>query len=644
MLPKAGATPYAMTDELKFDPDRGIVWRGGERLTIEPKGVEVLAVLARDPGATVSAEQLQQEVWRRKHLGEGVISQTIYKLRRALADQALIQSVRGRGWRLTRPIDLADASRAADETVPTPTSDMASHVNPGDPTGVANGALPRPSWSQWIVIGLFVIPVLAFLLGRTFWLQPSMGPEAPVIAVLQFMDESPEQNLKLQATAFRERLAIDILGISPYRVVSDELVARFRGDAQDESQVLAQMGANVVLHGKLEPLVGSDQGFALSIVMDDHSGNGLGFARRYEHGVGDIAPLLERVRIDLYEQFNRSERLAPDAPHGTRHTEAWVAFTRAASLASANSPDSHRRAIASLELAVELDPNFAEAWAELGGLLGSRLFAPDDATELKSGRKRSLAFMDRAIELSPDYVDAILMRSELRNIYAFDWAGASADVALAEKIVGGPRVDVWLQKARLAAALGDLEGAVRIGDEAHAMSPNSGARRNAGWHLLALGRYQQARSYLLDEHRKRPWESSLNFYLGLCDVFEGLPRDGLKRFQYADSDYRLTGIAIAQFELEDQIEAERALSTLIARMPDQAAYEIASVYGHIGNADEAFLWLDRAFEVGDGALEYLAYDPRFRKLRDDPRMHERLRRLRHPKWVDEHQVGAKLGV
>lgn len=633
-----------MTDELKFDPDRGIVWRGGERLTIEPKGVEVLAVLARDPGTTVSAEQLQNEVWRRKHLGEGVISQTIYKLRRALADRALIQSVRGRGWRLTRPIDLADASHIAAETVPTPTSEMAPHVDLGDPAVTASGALPRPRWSQRIVIGMFVISALAFLLGRTFWLQPSTEQQAPVIAVLPFTDVSPQQNLKPKATAFRERLAIDVIGISPYRIVSDELVARFRGDAQNESQVRAQLGANVVMHGELEPLLGSDQGFVLTIVIEDHSGHGLGFARRYEHGFGDVAPLLERVRIDLYEQFNRSRRVEPGEPRGTRHPDAWVAFTRAASLASANSPDSHRRAIASLELAVELDPNFAEAWAELGGLLGSRLFTPDDAMELKSGRNRSLAFMDRAIEISPDYVEAILMRSELRNIYAFDWDGAAADVALAEKIVGGPRVDVWLQKARLAAALGDLEGAVRIGDEAHAMSPNSGARRNAGWHLLALGRYQQARSYLLDEHRKRPWESSLNFYLGLCDVFEGLPRDGLKRFQYADSDYRLTGIAIAQFELEDHAEAERALGTLIARMPDQAAYEIASVYGHIGNADEAFLWLDRAFEVGDGALEYLAYDPRFRKLRDDPRMHERLRRLRHPKWLDEQQVGSKLGA
>lgn len=640
-----------MNAELKFDVTRRLVWRGDLPLSIEPKGLEVLDLLSREPGAVISADRLQREIWRRRHLGEGVISQTIYKLRRALGEDGLIQSVRGQGWRLTRPIErietsLDDAVAAvgaepvmAQATGDMPIAESSMPIGTQSEADVSHADVAMPPsphlrWTWRLGLGLVIIPMLAVLIGATLWLRPSDQPQVPLIAVMPFKDQSPDQSLSPAATAIRDRLSMDVQGIPPFQVAREDAIAGFRGDVRNASQVRALMGANVVLRGQVAPLPGSAQGFELSIMIDDHSGNDLGFEKRYESGSGDLAPLLEQLRIDIYGHLTRADREREATARGTRNPDAWAAFLRAVSLSSANTPDSSRRALASLELAVELDPNFAEAWLELGGLLGARVFAPDDGAELKASRQRSLAALDRAIALSPDYVVALLTRSELRNIYAFDWAGAAADVALAEKLVGGPRADVWLQKARLAAALGDLETAVRLGDEAHALDPLSGARRNAGWHLLALERYSQARTYLLEEHRIRPWESSLNFYLGLCDVFEGQPRDALKRFQYADSDYRLTGLAIANIALGDQAEADRILGILIARMPDQAAYEIASVYGFAGNADEAFLWLDHAFEVGDGALEYLIYDPRFRTLRDDPRMHDRLRRLRHPKWIN----------
>lgn len=634
---------------LTFDPDQKMAWRGEEPLAIEPKGMEVLALLAREPGTIVSSETLQRSVWRRRHLGEGVISQTIYKLRRALDEDGLIESVRGQGWRLTRP--LARPTYNPDRTAAEPPStagldeivvgsgaefeqargswhDSAATTEPQTRTT----APPLPRWR--VIMGVLVAALVVFVVGAAVWRGPSDQPEVPVIAVMPFQFDDSDQALSPVAIAVRDRLAMDVQSIPPFKVTAEDAITAYTGSPRDADQMRALLGANVILRGRVAQLAGSGQGFELSIWVDDFSGNGLQFEKRYENGSGDIASVLDRIRIDVFALLAKADRERDTNARGTSNPEAWSAYVQAASLASANSPDSDRRALASLERAVELDPNFAEAWAELGGLLGSRLFSPDDGSELKASRARSLAAMDRAIALSPDFVGAILMRSELRNIYAFDWSGAAADVALAERLVGQPRADVLSQQARLAAALGDLEAAVAINEQAHTLDPLSGARRNAGWHLLALGDYAKARRYLLSEHRIRPWESSLNFYLGLCDVYEGQPRDALKRFQYADSDYRLTGIAIAHIALGDQAEADRILGILIARMPDQAAYEIASVYGFANQADEAFRWLDHAFDVGDGALEYLAYDPRFRSLRDDPRMHERLRRLKHPKWVD----------
>jgi len=634
-----------MSDALKFDPERGIVWRGAERLTIEPKGIDVLRLLAREPGTLVTAEQLQKQVWRRRHLGEGVISQTLYKLRRALADDGLIQSVRGEGWRLTRPIvfgsfdeESATATNHENDgsTVTMGTAVSAGSIAPSPESASTPVAVPPqtsrfPRTRMWA--GVLIAPLIVVLLGAAYWLRASSGLREPSLAVMPFVDQSPDQRLAKLGANLRAKIAFDVQGVPGFRVASEDAIARFRGDPNDEQQLWLTMAANVLIQGDLMPSPEHPDGYVLTLRITDHSGHGLNWNRQYVHTAGDSGPLFERVRIDLYRHLDQRGR-SPSTGNSwdTQHPGAREAFLRAATLGTGNSPDDYRRALASLELAVELDPNYAEAWSELGGLLGSRLFVPDNADELRQSRQRAIAAMDRAITLSPDYVAAILMRSEIRHNYAFDWSGSAADVARAEQRVG-LRADVLLQKARLAASLGDLEAAIRMNDEAHAKDPMSGARRNAGWHLLSLGRYAEARSYLLEEHKIRPWESSLNYYLGLCDLFEGLPQDALKRFGYADSDYRLTGVAMANFDLGRHAEAEQALGTLIARSPDQSAYEIATVYGHIGNADEAFLWLDHAIDVRDGGLEYLAFDPRFRKLRDDPRMAERLRQIKHPKWL-----------
>lgn len=634
-----------MSDALKFDPERGIAWRGQERLTIEPKGIDVLRLLAREPGTLVTAEQLQKQVWRRRHLGEGVISQTLYKLRRALADDGLIQSVRGEGWRLTRPIAICSAEAEPDsssdpvtaapprviEETPSETATVSTNPLPANRVGEPPKRL-RAWWSPHLA-ALYIAPLIVVLLGAAYWLRASSSLDQPSLAVMPFVDVSSDQRLSALAASLRAKIALDVHGVPRVRVSGEDTIARFRGDADNAEQVWSAMAANVVIRGDLAPSSDHPDGFVLTLRIVDFSGHDLNWSKQYVHTSGDSAPLLERVRLDLYQHLEQHKYSDHTRAQGTQHAGARAAFLRAVTLAAGNAPDDYRRALASLELAVELDPNYAEAWSELGGFLGGRQFVPDNADELKRSRARSIAAMDRAIALSPEYVDAILMRSEIRHNYAFDWDGAAADVARAEQIVGGPRVDVQLQKARLTASLGDLDAAIRLNDEAHAKEPLSGARRNAGWHLLSLGRYAQARSYLLEEHKIRPWESSLNYYLGLCDLFEGHPEDALKRFGYADSDYRLTGVAMANFDLGRREEAEQALGTLIARSPDQSAYEIATVYGHIGNADEAFLWLDHAIDVRDGGLEYLAFDPRLRKLRDDPRMAERLRQIKHPKWL-----------
>ena len=87
--------------ELEVDPRARRVRLGGRDLDLTPKEFDVLAMLARDPGAVVSRRSLLDEVWETSWYGSTkTIDVHVAALRRKLGDAGWIETVRGVGFRL----------------------------------------------------------------------------------------------------------------------------------------------------------------------------------------------------------------------------------------------------------------------------------------------------------------------------------------------------------------------------------------------------------------------------------------------------------------------------------------------------------------------------------------------------------------
>ena len=73
----------------------------GAALDLTPKEFDLLLALARDPGAVVNRRRLLEEVWNTTWSGSTkTIDVHVAALRRKLGDPALIETVRGVGFRL----------------------------------------------------------------------------------------------------------------------------------------------------------------------------------------------------------------------------------------------------------------------------------------------------------------------------------------------------------------------------------------------------------------------------------------------------------------------------------------------------------------------------------------------------------------
>jgi DNA-binding winged helix-turn-helix (wHTH) protein/TolB-like protein/Tfp pilus assembly protein PilF len=643
--------------DLLVDPASHRLQRDGEPrpLRIERSSFDLLLALAARPGAVVSKEDLLAAVWPGRVVSDNSLAQAVRKLRTALGDTdgTAVQLVRGFGYRLALPV-VAEPVAAPAASAPAPIAPAAAAPvaieRPSPPPAARFAdrarALPALARSRAFWAGGLAALVLAGASAAVIaWRDAAPRPATPTterrqvqelhntLAVLPFADLSGDRSLAREALLLSDGLRRDGHRIPQLHAAAESEVRAFDGSPDDPEAVLAALDADLVLAGTLRP---HPVGFELTLRLVDHSGQGLGFEHRYEVPRGELGELQARLRFDLYEHLaGTPDRWGHDPARGsgTANREAWLAFLRAATVLG-DDEAGQRRAKAALEQAVALDPNYADAWIALGSLLGAGggaggTFA-DDSAELAQSRKHALAALDRGISLAPNEPGHYLLRSEIRHLYFYDWEGAQADLDRAEALMPKPTAHLYIQRARLAASRGDLRAALEFDDRATALDPESGSQRNKGWHLIALGEYAKARELLLREHAVRPFESSLNYYLGLCDLYEGLPEAALARFEQAGTVHRLTGTVLAHVRRGDREAARRALGSLEQRFADTAAYEIAIGHAWLDEPDAAFEWLERAIAVGDGGVLYLGFDPLVAPLRKEARFVEVLVRIGFP--------------
>ena len=109
--------------------------------------------------------------------------------------------------------------------------------------------------------------------------------------------------------------------------------------------------------------------------------------------------------------------------------------------------------------------------------------------------------------------------------------------------------------------------------------------------------------------------------------------DAIREFQkLGDHPYALGHMGNAYARAGRLIDAQDAIRKLKvrARKDGVGTYEVALVYAGLGEGDEAFAWLERAYQVRDKGLTFLKIDPCLDPLRSDPRFKNLLSRMNFP--------------
>jgi Tfp pilus assembly protein PilF len=234
-------------------------------------------------------------------------------------------------------------------------------------------------------------------------------------------------------------------------------------------------------------------------------------------------------------------------------------------------------------------------------------------------RNEARAAADKAVALQPDLAYGYLTRAALRIANDLDFAGAREDLQRALSLEPENAEVLAFYGAALLTPLGQFPEAIAVLRKATQADPLN-AR---GWAFLGRafyfkGEFSAAHTALERSLEISPQQTYAPNILAACYLLEGRPAEALEISQRSVGEaFRLTGGALAHYDLGHHSEAQQQLDALIAKYGTIAAYQIAQIYARRDDKLRATFWLERAHAQKDAGFPYIKVDPLLRNLHDD---------------------------
>ncbi len=346
-------------DDFELHPGRRTLTRLGEKIPLAPKTFDVLVYLVTNAGRVVLKQDLLSAVWPGSFVEEGNLTQHIFGLRKALADRSsCIVTIPGRGYQFTTLVEtLPDTPLVATppETVPLTAPPAAS-------------PLRRPYWLY--ALGLLMLCGLIALAtrGRIRGAVPGDHHEV-VLADFENSTGDPDLDHSLKTL-----LAIDLTQSPTLVVASDSdthKVLKLMSLPSDSDltpavarEVCERLNDQVVLSGLIARF---GQKYLVTLTAADCStGKDLAHTKAVAPNRDEVIAAVDSASADmrarLGEPLTNLQRGQPLLLAHTFSLDALKAYSQARAL---HVQLKYADAVPSYKRAIELDPNFADAWAQL---------------------------------------------------------------------------------------------------------------------------------------------------------------------------------------------------------------------------------------------------------------------------------------
>ena len=485
-------------------------------------------------------------------------------------------------------------------------------------------------WQAWLAVAIVAAVVIGALLMSRSCVAPA-NPNVRAIAVLPIKNLTGDPSNAYVADGLTDGLIANLARVRSLRVPSFAAVAPYRSSDAPPSDVARQLGVDLLLAGSVTQ---AGQSVRLSVqLIEPSSGDAIWGEELTREAAGMFSAQAEITRLvasrlALQLSSDESAALADRAID----QQAQDLYLRGIALTMA-APTEGREAANYFRRAVEIDPGFAEAWAELA-LIELRLV---ESTTSVDRRERA----DFAKQLA---LKALSLETGLASGYAalgtvqfyFDWDFDGAEATFRRAIEVNPSHAFSRQRlSMLLAARTRLADAIALGRESQRLEPS------VPIHTASLGMlYYYARDFpnAIDQMRRSaqlaPGFALADFGLGRVYSAQGRHADAIAAVEKAVGADRNPGWLVELARIYAAAGRKDAAAKILAELTDReragesySLDNLAYIAAAEGRIDDAFVLLDDAVRRRLVNVLWIAVDPRVDPLRADPRFPQLLNRM-----------------
>ncbi|MGH7587520.1 MAG: adenylate/guanylate cyclase domain-containing protein [Gemmatimonadota bacterium] len=442
------------------------------------------------------------------------------------------------------------------------------------------------------------------------------------IAVLPFTNLSSDPENEYFSDGITEEILNALVKVSDLKVASRTSAFAFKGHQGDVREIAEKLGVATVLEGSVRKadvrvritaqLIGARDGYHL-------------WSETYDRKLEDIFAIQDDIARAIVTALratlavDEGEKLVTPT---TDNLDAYTLYLKGRFSFNKNTETELRRSLELYHQALERSPGYAEAWA---GIADTWMNLADDYVPPKEAYAAAKQAAAKALDLDSELAEA---HTALGKVFGwYDWDFPRGELALRRAVATNPNyADAHWGLGSLLPTVGRLKEALQEMRTAQMLDPLS--PEFSQWiarFLLYLRRPEEA-----IEETRRTLELSHDYSrgfttLGLARLLVGEVRSALDAFRRgAEIDESTTFDVLLAYGLAAAGENVEARGVLEAVASEHGADYVrgeylAAAHGRLGDMDEAFRHLHRAYEERSAGLIYLHLDPIYDPLRDDPR-------------------------
>lgn len=494
--------------------------------------------------------------------------------------------------------------------------------------------LSKPKRTKVVMLAGAAVFIAAIAVAAYFYLSRKSNAAIQSIAVLPFTNASGNSDVEYLSDGITESLINSLSQLPNLSVKARSTVFHYKGKDVSPQQVGSELSVQAVLNGRVAQR-GDQLTLSLELV-DARTGNQI-WGEQYNRKTTDLTSLQSEIARDvsnkLRTKLSGSEEQRVTKSY-TANSEAYQLYLKGRFYWNKRSVDDFNRALPYFQQAIDKDPNYALAYSGLADSYA--LLAVFGVVPPKDLMPQARAAATKSLALDDSLAEAHASLGEIMAYYDWDFSGAEREFRRAIEL--NPNYATAHQwRAEQISVLRRHEEALAEIRRALELDPLSLViNRVYGDMLLNARRYDEAIAQYRKTIEMDPNFPTTHNGLGRAYEFKGMYDQAVAEYLAFSRPNISPAERLARQETYTRSGWKAFLQIGVSNLLERSEkgyvrpYTIASFYARLGQKDEAFVWLEKAYQDRDYQMTELNVRPELDSIRSDPRFAELVRRVGLP--------------